>query len=84
MKELAEDPALRACGAVVEVDHPARGEHLTAGNPVKLSDSPCEVTRAPLLGEHTREILREVAGFSDDQVNILKALGAFGAPVTSD
>ena len=82
MKELAEDPALRASGAVVEVDHPARGKHLTAGNPVKLSDSPCEVTRAPLLGEHTREILREVAGFSDDQVNTLKALGAFGAPVT--
>ncbi len=84
MKELAEDPALRASGAVVEVDHPGRGKHLTVGNPVKLSDSPCEVTRAPLLGEHTREILREVAGISDDRIAALEAMGAFGEGIPSD
>ncbi len=78
MKELAEDPALRASGAVVEVDHKARGKHLTVGNPVKLSDSPCEVTSAPLLGEHTREILREVLGLSDDRIAEFEASGAFG------
>jgi len=78
MKELAEDPALRASGAVVEVDHPTRGKHLTAGNPVKLSDSLCAVTRAPLLGEHTREILREVLDLSDDQIETLEGAGAFG------
>ena len=78
MKELAEDPALRASGAVAEVDHPARGKHLTAGNPVKLSDSPCEVARAPLLGEHTREILREVLGLSHDQIEAFAGAGAFG------
>ena len=69
MKELADDPALRASGAVVEVDHPTRGKHLTVGNPVKLSGSPCEVTHAPLLGEHTRKILREVLGVSDDHMS---------------
>ena len=84
MKELAEDPALRASGAVVEVDHPTRGKHLTAGNPVKLSESPCEVTHAPLLGEHTREILREVLALSDDQIESIEKSGAFGERATID
>ncbi len=84
MKELAEDPALRASGAVVEVDHPTRGKHLTAGNPIKLSDSPSDVARAPLLGEHTREILRDVLGFSGDHIAVIEASGAVGErPATS-
>src|SRR6476620_5844348 len=53
MKELAEEPSLRKTGTVVEVDHPQRGKYLTVGNPIKLSDSPTEVRRSPLLGEHT-------------------------------
>jgi formyl-CoA transferase len=69
---------LRASGAVVEIDHPTRGKHLTVGNPVKLSDSLCVVTRAPLLGEHTREILRKVLDLSDDQIGTLEEAGAFG------
>jgi hypothetical protein len=66
MKELAEDQSLRATGTVVEVDHPERGKYLSVGNPIKLSDSPTEVTRSPLLGEHTDEILScgQVLGFS--------------------
>jgi formyl-CoA transferase len=57
MKEIAEEPALRETGTIVEVDHPVRGKYLTVGNPIKMSDSPTEVTRSPLLGEHTEEIL---------------------------
>ena len=60
MKEIAEDEGLRATGTVVEVDHPTRGKYLSVGNPIKMSDSPTEVTRSPLLGEHTDEILRDV------------------------
>jgi formyl-CoA transferase len=78
MKELAEDPALRASGAVVEVDHPGRGRHLSVGNPIKLSDSPCEVGAAPLLGEHAREILRDVLGFSAERIAAIEASGALG------
>ena len=63
MKELAEEPSLRATGTVVEVDHPTRGPYLTVGQPVKLSDSPAEVQRSPLLGEHTDEIRAEVEGW---------------------
>jgi len=52
MQEIADEPSLRATGTVVEVDHPTRGKYLSVGNPIKMSDSPSEVTRAPLLGEH--------------------------------
>src|SRR5205085_2897666 len=60
MKELAEEPSLRATGTVVEVDHPERGKYLSVGNPIKMSDSPTEVTRSPLLGEHTNEVMAEL------------------------
>jgi formyl-CoA transferase len=76
MKEIAEEPSLRATGTVVEVDHPKRGKYLTVGNPIKLSDSPAEVTRSPLLGEHTDEILKDVLGFDEKQVAEIRGAGA--------
>ena len=80
MKELAEDQSLRATGTVVEVDHPKRGKYLSVGNPIKLSASPTEVTRSPLLGEHTDEILTQVLGYSADDVARIRASGATEAP----
>jgi formyl-CoA transferase len=76
MKEIAEDEGLRATGTIVEVDHPKRGRYLSVGCPIKLSDSPVEVTRSPLLGEHTEEILAQVLGYSPDEIAALKASGA--------
>ena len=76
MKELAEEPSLRATGTVVEIDHPTRGAYLTVGNPIKLSASPTEVTRSPLLGEHTMEILRDVLRFDEARIGALEASGA--------
>ena len=76
MKELAEEPSLRESGIVVEVDHPTRGPHLTIGNPIKLSDSPADIRRSPLLGEHTDEILHEVLGMTPDEIAAAKADGA--------
>ena len=76
MKEIAEDESLRKTGTIVEVDHPERGKYLTVGNPVKLSDSPSDVTRSPLLGEHTDEILRDVLGMSGDEIASAKSDGA--------
>ncbi|HIP79867.1 MAG TPA: formyl-CoA transferase [Kiloniellaceae bacterium] len=78
MQELAEEPSLRETGTIVEVDHPTRGKYLTVGNPVKLSDSPAEVTRSPLLGEHTNEILGQVLGLSEDEIQETWASGALG------
>ncbi len=80
MKEIAEEPSLRATGTVVEVDHPTRGKYLTVGNPVKMSDSITEVKRSPLLGEHTEEILTKVLGYSAKEYEEIKASGAITAP----
>jgi len=80
MKEIAEDESLRATGTVVEVDHPTRGKYLTVGNPIKMSDSPADVRRSPLIGEHTDEILRKVLGYSEKEVGDIKQSGAITAP----
>ena len=72
MKEIAGDASLRESGTIVEVDHPTRGSYLTVGNPIKMSDSPTEVTRSPLLGEHTDEVLRQL-GYSADDLAMLRA-----------
>jgi formyl-CoA transferase len=72
MKEIAEEPSLRETGTVVEVDHPTRGKYLTVGNPIKLSDSITEVTRSPLLGEHTEEVLAQL-GYSPADIAALRA-----------
>jgi len=75
MKEIAEEPSLRKTGTIVEVDHPTRGKYLTVGNPIKLSDSPTEVKRSPLLGEHTDEVMAEL-GYSPEQISALRTAGA--------
>jgi len=76
MKELAEEPSLRDTGTIVEVDHPERGKYLTVGNPVKLSDSPSDIVRSPLLGEHTDEVLSEVLGLTADELAAAREEGA--------
>ena len=72
MKEIADDPSLRSSGTVVEVDHPERGKYLTVGNPIKMSDSATEVTRSPLLGEHTDEVLIQL-GYGQEHIDMLRA-----------
>jgi formyl-CoA transferase len=81
MKEIAEDQALRNTGTIVEVDHPTRGKYLTVGNPIKLSDSATEISRSPLLGEHTDEILREVLGFDEREIEEIRTSGATGGEI---
>ena len=76
MKELAKEPSLRATGTVVDVDHPTRGAYLTVGNPIKLSDSLAEVTRSPLLGEHTEEVLETVLGMTPAETVAVRSDGA--------
>lgn len=81
MKEIMEDESLYATGTLVRVPHPERGEYVTIGQPVKLSDSHVKVERSPLLGEHTDEILAEVLHFDESRINQIKASGATGLPV---
>jgi len=74
-KELIEDETLAQLGSVVEVAHPTRGAFKTVGCPIKLSDSPVEVHRSPLLGEHTEQVLEEF-GYDPARVGELRAAGA--------
>lgn len=70
MKEIAHEPSLRATGTIVEVDHPERGPYLSVGNPIKLSESPTVVTRSPLLGEHTSDVLHHL-GYSQEEIEAM-------------
>ena len=76
IEELINEDALMQTGTVVEVDHPQRGPYRTVGNPIKLSASPSEVSRSPLLGEHTHEILSEVLGYDANEIAQLSEAGA--------
>jgi formyl-CoA transferase len=73
-RELIEDATLAELGAVVEVDHPERGRFRTVGCPLRLSDSPVEVTRPPLLGEHNDEVYGEL-GYTAKQLSGLRSIG---------
>jgi len=65
----------------VKIEDDKRGEYYTVGMPVKLSDGLVDkITRAPLLGEHTDEILKTVCGFGDSDIAALKEDGAFTNP----
>ncbi len=76
-KDLANDDHVKLREMYVELDHPQRGKWYNLGCPMKLSDSPVEVKRSPLLGEHTDEILGEVLDYAGDEIEALKAAGAF-------
>jgi len=80
MKEIAYDPALRASGSVVEVQQEKRGTYLTVGSPIKFSGFTPKITGAPLLGEHTAEVLTEL-GYSAEEIATLcgkKVVGSSG------
>ncbi len=79
-KDLANDEHVKLREMYVELDHPQRGKWYNLGCPIKLSDSPVEVTRSPLLGEHTDEILGEVLGYDAGKVDQYRNAGAFTMP----
>jgi len=67
---------VKARDMVVETEHPTLGTVKTLGSPIKMSATPPDVSRrAPQLGEHTNEVLRE-AGFSSDEIAALRKSGA--------
>jgi formyl-CoA transferase len=74
-KDLLDDPSLQARGMIVDVDHPERGVFKQVGCPIQLSDSPVQVQRSPLLGEHTAEILSDLCDYDEQKIEALRTAG---------
>jgi CoA:oxalate CoA-transferase len=73
LEEVFAHPQIAAREMLVRLPHPARGEILTTGLSVKLSETPGRITRPPLLGEHTEEVLRAY-GFSGSEIEHLREI----------
>ncbi|MGA2412250.1 MAG: CoA transferase, partial [Candidatus Binataceae bacterium] len=73
--ELLKDPHMRERGMVVTVDHPVRGKFTMPGCPIRLEDSPAEVTSAPLLGQHNGEVYGKMLGLTASDLEQLKQQG---------
>ena len=72
------DPQVAARGMVLEIDHPVLGRVRTLGSPLKLSATPADASRrAPLLGEHTDDVLLGL-GLTRGEIENLRAAGAIG------
>lgn len=75
IKEMLEDPQVRARDMVMEVEHQRAGRVKTLGTPVKFSETPARArSAAPVLGQHTGEILREY-GYSASDVQSMADAG---------
>lgn len=73
--EVLADAHLRARDMIVDVDFPTRGTYQTVGCPIKLSDSPAEISRPPLLGEHTDGLLASLCGVGAQELRRLREIG---------
>jgi len=73
--EVLTDKHLRQTGFIVDLEHPRRGKYPMPANPVRLSDSPTDVVRAPLLGEHNAEVYGKLLGYGDQDIETLRRDG---------
>jgi len=73
--EVLADPHLRERGTIFDLEHPTRGRSAMIGSPIRMSDSPLEISRAPLFGEHTDDVLKTLAGYTAEDVQRLREKG---------
>jgi formyl-CoA transferase len=76
LDEIFADPQVLHRGMLVEMKHPEAGKIKQIGPVIKFSGTPCVVeSPPPLLGEHTEEVLRDVAGYGDEEMGWLRKAG---------
>jgi crotonobetainyl-CoA:carnitine CoA-transferase CaiB-like acyl-CoA transferase len=77
LDRVLSDPQVLAREMVVEIDGPANDKIKTIGNPLKMEKTPANTfTRPPQLGEHTRDVLSNVLGYSKEKIDTLVQQGA--------
>ena len=75
MEDVFADPHLAARGFFVETDHPKAGRLKYPGPQFNMAETPWRAGRAPLLGEHNREVFRDKLGYSDQDLVLLRQQG---------
>ena len=77
--QVVEHPQVIARGTLAEMNHPCAGKVKMVGAPVRHSKTPGSVrTLAPMLGEHTDEVLRDLLGLNKDEIADLRSTGVPG------
>ncbi len=77
VSEALSNPQIIHREMVIEIEHPTIGKLKQLGTPMKLSETPCQIRYPPpLLGQHTKEILKELLGYSDEEIEELRKIGA--------
>jgi crotonobetainyl-CoA:carnitine CoA-transferase CaiB-like acyl-CoA transferase len=71
-----DEPQVKSRNMLVNIPHPLKADFVTVGSPIKMSGTPVEYLRpAPMLGEHTDEVLKRQLGLDDERLAELKARG---------
>ena len=79
--EAIADPHVNARDLFVEMEHPKAGKIKLINFPVKFSETPAVLnTPAPTLGQHNKEILTEILGYSEEQIKELVSKGIISYP----
>jgi formyl-CoA transferase len=73
--EVLSDPHMRQTGFITDLEHPRRGTYPMPGNPVRLSDSPTDMVRSPLLGEHNAEVYGKLLSLGQAELDTLRRDG---------
>lgn len=77
--QVYQDPQVQARDMTFEMQHPTAGPIPLVASPIRMSETPVAYRHAPpMLGQHTREVLSEVLGMTEDNLNDLKQQGVFG------
>lgn len=75
--DATKDPHINARNMFTEIEHPRLGKIKVTNFPVKFSETPGELpSAAPLLGQHNREILKNILNYDDEEVDLLEKEGA--------